>query len=77
MVNFSQRRCDYRSGAKGTAAASEGVMGTVIRFPIERRDFGITKLPEGQSAVVIPFPMHTGREITVRSDLVPAAARTK
>jgi hypothetical protein len=75
MVNLRTCRCDYQSGAKGTAAASEDVMGTVIRFPIERRDFGTTALPEGQSAVVIPFPVHAGREIAVQ--VVSAKARTQ
>jgi hypothetical protein len=52
-------------------------MGTVIRFPIERRDFSTTALPEGQSAVIISFPARAGREIAVRPGVVPATARTK
>jgi hypothetical protein len=51
-------------------------MGTVTRFPIERRDFGAdSPLAAGQSAVIIPFPARPGREIAVQ--VVPAKASTQ
>ena len=51
-------------------------MGTVIRFPIERRDFdGESPLASGQSAVIIPFPMRESRAVTI--DVVPAKAGTQ
>ena len=51
-------------------------MGMIIRFPIERRDFGgDSPLLPGESAVIIPFPARPGREIAVR--VAPAKAQTR
>lgn len=51
-------------------------MGTVIRFPIERRDFGgDSPLAAGESAVIIPFPVRSSRELAIR--VVPAKAGTQ
>jgi hypothetical protein len=76
-MNFAARCCDYAEGANRTLrTASEHAMGTVIRFPIERRDFGgDSPLAAGQSAVIIPFPARPGREIAVQ--VVPAKASTQ
>ena len=53
-------------------------MNTVIRFPIERRDFGgDSPLAAGESAVVIPFPVRGGCELAIRPSVVPAQAGTR
>lgn len=44
-------------------------MSTVIRFPIERRDFGgDSPLAAGESAVIIPFPARGSRAVAVIPD---------
>jgi hypothetical protein len=76
-MNFAARCCDYAEGANRTLrTASEHAMATVIRFPIERRDFGASSpLAAGESAVIIPFPVRGSREIAAQ--VVPAKAGTQ